>query len=214
MFPQYLNLFKFKIMKRDFLLSTLFISILLLSSCKKDPPLALFSMDKSTFKVNETITFTNQSENAKSYAWDFGDGKTSTDENPKHAYSSAGDFTITLTATGGGGIDSISQTISVLQNLTGIWRKTLNFGGLFSINGTMNLTQHDDNTLTGSYVYEDGMGTFNLRSTSKITGNSVIIEWQEAAYKFQGTVNAAGTSMGGEIFANTQSSGTWTATKL
>lgn len=201
-------------MKRIFLLSTLFFSVLLINGCKKEPPVAQFSMDKGTFKMGETITFTNQSENSKDFVWDFGDAKTSTDENPKHAYSSAGDFTIKLIATGGGGTDSISQTISVSQNLTGIWRKILTFGGLFSINGTMNLTQHDDNTLTGSYVYEDGMGTFNLRPTSIITGNSVIIEWIEAPYRFQGTVNAAGTSMSGEIFADTQSAGTWTAKKL
>lgn len=201
-------------MKKIFLLSTLFIGILLVNGCKKEPPVASFTMDKESYKMSETITFTNQSENSKSFVWNFGDGKTSTDENPKHTYSSAGDFTVKLIATGGGGTDSITKPISILPDLTGIWRKTLNFGGLFGINGTMNLTQHDDNTLTGSYVYEDGMGTFTLRSTSKITGNSVLIEWQEVAYKFQGTVNAAGTSMGGEMFADTQSVGTWTAKKL
>lgn len=201
-------------MKRIFLLSTLFFSVLLINGCKKEPPVALFSMDKATYKMGETITFTNQSENAKDYIWDFGDGKTSADENPKHAYSSAGDFTITLTATGGGGVDSISQTISVLQNLTGMWRKTLNFGGLFGINGTMNLTQHDDNTLTGSYVYEDGMGTFILNPTSFIQGNSVTIIWDPASYIFKGTINAAGTSMGGDILFGATPAGTWTAKKL
>ena len=164
--------------------------------------------------MDEAIAFINQSENATEYAWDFGDGKKSTDESPSHTYSSAGDFTVKLKATATAGVDSTAQTISVLQNLTGIWRKTLNFGGSFGINGTMNLVQHDDNTLTGSYVYEDGMGSFTLRPTSKVTGNSVVIEWTEATYKFQGTINTTGKSMGGDILLDGTPAGSWTAKKL
>ena len=32
--------------------------------------------------------------------WDFGDGETSTEENPSHTYSAGGDYTVKLTATG------------------------------------------------------------------------------------------------------------------
>jgi PKD repeat protein len=201
-------------MNKFFLMCSLFAGILILNSCKKDPPVAKFTMDKATFKMAEAIKFTNQSENADSYAWDFGDGKKSTDENPSHTYGSAGSFTIKLTATGAAGVDSTSQTITVLQNLTGMWRKTLSFGGQFGINGTMNLIQHEDNTLSGSYVYEDGAGSFTLRSTSKIEGNAVTIEWNEMTYKFRGTVNTAGTSMGGDILFDATPAGTWTAKRL
>jgi hypothetical protein len=58
------------------------------------------------------------------------------------------------------------------------------------------------------------MGTFTLKPTSKITGNSVLIEWNEATYKFQGTVNAAGTNMSGQITMDSQNAGTWSAKKL
>jgi PKD repeat protein len=47
------------------------------------------------------ITFTNLSANATSYLWDFGDGTTSTTENPTHVYSNLGVFNVTLTADGG-----------------------------------------------------------------------------------------------------------------
>jgi len=47
-----------------------------------------------------TATFANTSENAVSYAWDFGDGiGTSTDENPSYTYSTAGTFMVTLVTT-------------------------------------------------------------------------------------------------------------------
>jgi len=45
-----------------------------------------------------TVTFTNNSENADSYSWDFGDGNTSTEVNPEHTYSNIGSYTVKLTA--------------------------------------------------------------------------------------------------------------------
>jgi len=59
----------------------------------KYDPIATFN----NINTNETFTFTNTSQNAISYAWDFGDGNTSTDENPAHTYATIGDFTVTLT---------------------------------------------------------------------------------------------------------------------
>lgn len=42
------------------------------------------------------ITFTNTSANGISWLWDFGDGSTSTDENPTHEYAAPGDYSVTL----------------------------------------------------------------------------------------------------------------------
>jgi PKD repeat protein len=54
-----------------------------------------------TGTVPLTVTFTNQSTgNIISYLWDFGDGQTSTSQNPSHVYSSAGTYNVTLTITG------------------------------------------------------------------------------------------------------------------
>ena len=38
-----------------------------------------------------------------SYSWDFGDGNTSTEKDPTHTFAAAGDYTVTLTATGSDG---------------------------------------------------------------------------------------------------------------
>ncbi len=46
-----------------------------------------------------TVSFTNLSNNADSYLWDFGDGTTSTQTNPQHTYTTKGSFTVKLTAT-------------------------------------------------------------------------------------------------------------------
>jgi PKD repeat protein len=47
-----------------------------------------------------TVTFTNNTTNANTYVWNFGDGSSvSTDTNPVHAYQTAGTYTVTLQAT-------------------------------------------------------------------------------------------------------------------
>jgi len=57
-----------------------------------------------------TVSFTNLSNNADSYLWDFGDGTTSTLTNPQHQYTKKGSFTVKLTATNKG---VCSNTVSL-----------------------------------------------------------------------------------------------------
>jgi len=45
-----------------------------------------------------TIAFSNQSEKAESYQWDFGDGGQSDEANPEHRFGNSGNYEITLTA--------------------------------------------------------------------------------------------------------------------
>ncbi len=62
-------------------------------------PTAQFTLDLDAACVSLTTTATNTSTNAVSYAWDFGDGTTSTVENPPpHTYSATGTYQISLTA--------------------------------------------------------------------------------------------------------------------
>ncbi|MGB0881941.1 MAG: DUF4886 domain-containing protein [Vicingaceae bacterium] len=44
-----------------------------------------------------TINFTNNSTNGSSYYWEFGDGDTSTTQNPSHTYTTGGNYTVNLT---------------------------------------------------------------------------------------------------------------------
>ncbi len=55
-----------------------------------------------------------------SYSWDFGDGNTSTDQNPVHTYSNNGNYTVTLSVSNGSCSDQVSGTISSVQGSTGI----------------------------------------------------------------------------------------------
>lgn len=57
--------------------------------------------------------FTNQSNNATGYFWDFGDGFTSTLENPTHTYTSIGQFTVSLISNNGCASDTSLIQISI-----------------------------------------------------------------------------------------------------
>ena len=66
-----------------------------------------------TFTIDGlTVTFENTSTNGETYSWDFGDGATSTEENPVHVYGGNGMYTVTLTATNPNGSSTTSQSVS------------------------------------------------------------------------------------------------------
>lgn len=67
-----------------------------------------------TYVSNELeVTFTNNSVGADSYEWNFGDGSTSTDENPVYTYSTTGTYTVALTATAGSNSTSYEEEIVI-----------------------------------------------------------------------------------------------------
>jgi PKD repeat protein len=60
-----------------------------------------------------TFTFTNESQNANSYFWDFGDGFSSTLNNPTHTYATDGNYTIILYAIADCDTAILEQNISL-----------------------------------------------------------------------------------------------------
>jgi len=62
-----------------------------------------FTVNSQTGCAPDTIDFTCTVPNATSWLWDFGDGTTSTLENPTHIYTASGNYTIILTVTTGVG---------------------------------------------------------------------------------------------------------------
>ena len=73
------------------------------------PPVADFSGSPTRGQAPLFVQFSNLSSNATSYAWAFGDGGTSVTANPSESYSSAGSYTVSLTATGPGGTNTMTR---------------------------------------------------------------------------------------------------------
>lgn len=78
-------------------------------------PSAAFDSNKKVVQVNETVQFTDYSvggsQPVDSWSWAFGDGGTSSAQNPIHAYQTPGTYTVTLTITAG----PVSDTKSIMS---------------------------------------------------------------------------------------------------
>lgn len=81
-------------------------------------PVANFTGNPLTGIKPLTVNFTDTSTNTPtSWSWNFGDSTTSTSQNPSRTYTNAGNYTVSLTATNGGGSNTVTKTnyISVSQ---------------------------------------------------------------------------------------------------
>ncbi len=76
-------------------------------------PEADFSANPKSGSAPLSVHFTDSSQNATEWDWDFGDEATSTSQNPEHTYTEAGDYTVNLTVTNENGTDSTAQEIVV-----------------------------------------------------------------------------------------------------
>ncbi|MGE4603218.1 MAG: HYR domain-containing protein [Planctomycetota bacterium] len=70
-------------------------------------PEASFTATPTSGTFDLPVAFTDTSVgDIDTRLWDFGDGNTSTEQDPTHTYTAAGEYTVTLTATGPGGTDT------------------------------------------------------------------------------------------------------------
>ena len=76
-------------------------TVLFLVACKKEDPNSVFTTEQEVYAVKESVQFKNQSTNALSYYWNFGDGTSSTLKNPGHTYNETGEYLVTLQVEGG-----------------------------------------------------------------------------------------------------------------
>lgn len=98
--------------KNLLLLLSILSILILINGCEEDTPtkddnntntdkevIADFDYLADVYEAPCEVTFTNKSQNANNYDWDFGDGTTkSTEISPIHTFDEAGTFDITLTA--------------------------------------------------------------------------------------------------------------------
>jgi gliding motility-associated-like protein len=62
-------------------------------------PAALFACPSVPIDVGQTVTFTDSSTGAVSWSWSFGDGGSSSLQNPSYVYTTFGNYTVVLTVT-------------------------------------------------------------------------------------------------------------------
>lgn len=126
-----------------------------------------------TLLDNGLVNFTNLTEGTISqYSWDFGDGNTSTAENPTHQYLSEGTYEVCLIASNAAGIDTLCQMIMInnilpkaafawTQNTTGNYQFTDNSSGMID-QKTWDFGDGNTSTQTNPTHQFTAEGTFNV----------------------------------------------------
>ncbi|MEZ5199694.1 MAG: PKD domain-containing protein [Bacteroidales bacterium] len=90
---------KSKLLFQSFLI--LILAMFIVTSCSEDDTRPEFPLSAVIFNsvADRQVAFTALTHSAVSWSWDFGDGQTSTEQNPVHIYEESGYFVATLTAT-------------------------------------------------------------------------------------------------------------------
>ena len=106
------------------LLPFFLITLIAFGGCKKEhynfddlPPTvkSFFTITTTKLNIDEPIQFNNESENADTYTWDFGDGSTSAEKSPSKTYTNPGNYIVSLKAVGAGGTGNYSQQVTVID---------------------------------------------------------------------------------------------------
>jgi PGF-pre-PGF domain-containing protein len=150
-------------------------------------PVAGFTADVTSGNVPLAVRFTDTSTGADSWSWSFGDGATSTEQNPVHTYTQVGRFTVTLTVANTGGSSSATGVVTTRdvppapkaeENFTlnsDAVNVTTGAGGQqVTINATagLNVTGNDIHLQTGGLtVTIKTEGLIDNASTGNVTGN-------------------------------------------
>ncbi len=123
--------------------------------------------DVTDCKVPFTVNFNDLSAGATGWSWDFGDGGTANVKNPSHTYTTLGNYSVKLIATGANGCsDSI-----IKPQFVRVQKPVVNINGLpqegcvpFTINPTPNVNAVDG-VATYFWDFGDG-GTSNAQNPS------------------------------------------------
>lgn len=113
------------------ILCTVSLTVFLASCDDDDAPLAISSFDFEAsgdleFGIPLNVQFIDKSTSTNvktTYAWDFGDGTTSTEKNPFHTYEKGGSYTVKLALTNADGKKNEStEEIELSSPLVGTWK--------------------------------------------------------------------------------------------
>ncbi len=155
------------------------------------PPVANFAGSPASGSYPLTVNFTDLSTGAPtSWSWNFGDGGTSTAQNPSHTYNSIGTYTVSMTATNAYGSDPETKTgyITVTDQAQGYMHVSNMVVGRSKVGpnyvGTCTVTIFDDvnAAVAGAVVYVTATGPTG-GSFNGTTGGDGTVSFQTSGIK-------------------------------
>ena len=123
------------------------------------PPVSAFSANVTSGDAPLNVAFTDESTNATSWLWDFGDGENSMQQNPIHVYGSVGTYSVTLTATNANGTACEVKDYYITTSLPDAYK---NKSIVFLVIGS------DDTCRVKNAVSEMGMNNIDVYGTYRL----------------------------------------------
>lgn len=133
------------------------------------PPNAAFTANQIVcdFQFNFTD---NSTDIPQSWMWDFGDGNTSTLQNPSHVYAQGGTYTVKLIVSNTLGADSITQTVSIVLPAA----PSINTFDA-CVGNTATITASASGEVVWSDINGNSLGTGDTLTLPGITGSQTVI---------------------------------------
>ncbi len=153
-------------------------------------PVVSFSVDRTVVPMDTLISFTDESENSPTnWLWDFGDGSSSTEQDPTHSYTTVGTYPVSLTASNGYGSDTEIRTDYITVTEAGSEEDYIQFNPHLGY-GTM--SDIDDNTYKTIQIGDQVWMAENLRVTTYADSTAIPLmedpyawsknDWDDTAY--------------------------------
>lgn len=124
-------------------------------------PLTIISAPTAAFTYSDNfeglVNFQDASSGGPAtWLWDFGDGNTSTDENPSHTFAAPGNYNVCLTVSNAVGDNMTCQTVSPL------FKPAANFSYVDPSTGTVTFTDESSNS-PSSWSWDFGDGNTSVQ---------------------------------------------------
>ncbi|CAI8225595.1 MAG: Uncharacterised protein [Cryomorphaceae bacterium] len=116
----------------------------------------IFNADFGFQQFNDSVSFTNLSSNYESVLWNFGNGITSTDENPTHTYALNGSYTVILSAITNAACIQDTQTVSIVVNINTAIDELKAPKQLLFVTDVLGRKTNPTNNVPLLYRYDDG----------------------------------------------------------
>jgi len=146
-----------------------------------DVLIADFTSSVTSGKAPLKVTFTDESTgDPTKWKWDFGDGTTSSVQNPTHKYSEAGSYTVTLTATNNKGSDTVTRTdYIVVTKPTAAFSNTDEDNVQYIDEDNVQYIDEDTNVLVAQFTSDVTKGSCPLcvKFTDTSTGEPTKWKW-------------------------------------